>query len=245
MSTSKPRSTAERAAAALQEQHRAERRRQLVIVGAVVAVLAIIGGLTWFAISREDTTGETVAPSGTPANVEGYNVVVGDSGAPTTLTFYEDPQCPACRDFESQVSDAVKTGIADGKVKVEYHIVSFLDRASANTFSSRAANALYVVANAAGADAFKTFHDLLYANQPEEGTAGPENDQLVAWAVQAGADEDAVRPGIEDGAYDQFVVNSTDAWSKDGYNSTPTVLIDGKEQPDPGTAVTAVLQAVK
>ncbi len=242
MSTSKPQSTAERAASALREQQRAERRRQLVVVGAVVAVLVIIGGLTWFAISRGDTTGEAVAPGDTPTNVDDYNVVVGDAGAATTLRFYEDPQCPACRDFESQVNDAVQAGIADGKVKVEYHIVSFLDRASTNQYSSRAANALYVVANAAGPDVFKAFHDLLYANQPEEGSAGPENDQLVDWAVQAGAVEDEVRPGIEDGAYDQFVVNSTDAWSKDGYTSTPTVLVDGKQSGDPVTDVTQAVQ---
>ena len=242
MPTSKPTSTAERAAVAMREQQRRERRRSFAIVGSVVAVLAIIGGLTWFAISREDTSGEKVAAGDTPAGVEGYNVVVGDSDAPTTLTFYEDPQCPACRDFEAQVNDAVKAGIADGKVKVEYHIVSFLDRSSPNEFSSRAANALYVVANAAGPDAFKTFHDLLYANQPQEGTAGPENDQLVAWAVQAGAKEADVRPGIEDGEYDQFVVNSTDAWSKDGYNSTPTVLVDGKQSDDPVADVTSAVK---
>ena len=242
MPTSKPTSTAERAAAALREQQRRERRRSLVIVGSVVAVLAIIGGLTWFAISREDTSGQQVSAGDTPTGVEGYNVVVGDSDAPTTLTFYEDPQCPACRDFETQVNDAVKAGIDAGKVKVEYHIVSFLDRASANQYSSRAANALYVVANAAGPDVFKAFHDLLYANQPEEGSAGPENDQLVDWAVQAGAKDSDVRPGIEDGEYDQFVVNSTDAWSKDGYNSTPTILVDGKQSDDP---VTDVMSAVK
>jgi protein-disulfide isomerase len=242
MTTSKPQSTAERAAAALRDQQRKERRRSFAIVGAVVAVLLLIGGLTWFAISRQDTSGESVAPSGTPANVDGYNVVVGDADAPTTLTFYEDPQCPACQQFETQVKEAVQAGIDAGKVKVEYHIVSFLDRASANQYSSRAANALFVVANAAGPDAFKAFHDLLYANQPEEGSAGPENDQLVDWAVQAGAKEADVRPGIEDGRYDQFVVNSTDAWSKDGYNSTPTVLVDGKQSKDP---VNDVMSAVR
>jgi protein-disulfide isomerase len=239
MSNTKPTSTAERAAAALREQRRAEKRRSFVIVGAVVAVLVIIGGLTWFAISRSDTTGSSGA---TPANTDGFAVVVGDPSAPKTFTFYEDPQCPACRDFEAATRDKVAAGIADGRVKVEYRIVSFLDRSSKNNYSSRAANALYVVADAAGPDVFKKFHDILYENQPQEGTAGPDNDQLVAWAVQAGASESDVRSGIENGVFDQFVVNATDQWSKDGFNSTPTVLIDGTPSNDP---VNDVLQALQ
>ena len=36
-----------------------------------------------------------------------------------------------------------------------------------------------------------------------------------------------MRPGIENGRYDQFVVNATDQMSQDGVNGTPTVLVDG------------------
>ena len=224
MPTDRPMSTAERAAAALREQQRGERRRQILIVGAVVAVLVLIGGLTWFAISRGDTTGEAVDQSGTPGNTDGYAVVVGDADAPLTMKFYEDPQCPVCQQFEAAVGPQVEAAIADGKVKVEYHIVSFLDeRGSTNEYSSRAANALYVVAD----------------------TAGPEDDQLIAWAVEAGADEDAVRGPIEDKVYEQWVTNATDQMSQDGVTGTPGVFIGDQLQPDPGTAVNAVLEAIK
>ncbi len=212
---------------------------------AVVAVLALIGGLTWFAISRGDTTGEAVDESGVPGNTDGYAVVVGDADAPLTMKFYEDPQCPICQQFEAAVGAQVEDAIADGKVKVEYHIVSFLDRASENEYSSRAANALYAVADTAGPDVFAKYHQLLYENQPAENTAGPDDDQLVEWAVEAGADEDAVRGPIEDKVYEQWVANATDQMSKDGVNGTPGVFIDDQLQPDPGTAVNAVLQAIK
>lgn len=246
MTDKKRTSTAERAAAAMREQRVAERRRQFAIVGSVLAVLIIIGGVTWFAISRGDTTGTTVAAGGTPANTEGYGVVVGDAAAPKTLTFYEDPQCPICAAFEQSVGDQVSQGIADGTVKVEYRIISFLDRASQNEYSSRAANALYAVADTSGPDAFKKFHDLLYANQPEENTAGPSNDELVQYAVQAGADEAAVKSKIEEGTYAQFVVNATDQSSKDGVNGTPSVAVDGTlVSGTPEDAINAVLDAVK
>jgi protein-disulfide isomerase len=245
MSDPRPISTAERAAAALREQQAAERRRQLLIVGAVVAVLAVIGVLTWYAISRGDTTGEAVTPDGTPGNTDGYAVVVGAADAPLTMKFYEDPQCPVCQQFEAAVGPQVEQAIADGKVKVEYHIVSFLDDRSPNAFSSRAANAMYAVADVAGPEAFAAFHQLVYDNQPPEGTEGPEDDQLVAWAVEAGAEEDAVRPQIEDKVYEQFISNATDQMSQDGVNGTPGVFIDGEMQANPGAALTAVLEAVK
>ncbi len=244
MSDQRPTSTRERAAAALREQQAAERRRRILVVGAVVAVLAIIGGLTWFAISRGDPTGQTVEESGTPGNTEGYAVVVGQDDAPVTMKFYEDPQCPVCQQFEAAVGDQVAEAIAAGKVKVEYHVVSFLDPASENAYSSRAANALYVVADAAGPDVFADYHRLLFENQPAEGTAGPDDDQLVEWAVEAGADEEAVRQPIEDKVYEQWITNATDQMSKDGVNGTPGVFIDGELQPDPGTAVDAVLEAL-
>jgi protein-disulfide isomerase len=245
MPNPRPTSTAERAAAALREAQAAERRRRFVIVAAVVAVLAIIGGLTWFAISRGDTTGQAVGQAGTPANTDGYAVVVGDPNAKTTLKFYEDPQCPICQQFESVVGDKVAKAIDDGKVKVEYHVVSFLDRSSKNQYSSRAANAAYAVADTAGPEAFQKFHDLLYQNQPPEGSAGPEDDQLVDWAVQAGAPEAEVRTLIDNDTFGQFVENATGQMSKDGVTGTPGVFVDGKLAANPGEGVNAVLAAVK
>jgi protein-disulfide isomerase len=180
-----------------------------------------------------------------PANTTGYAVVVGKASAPTTLKFYEDPQCPICQAFEQAVGDKVTAAIDAGKIKVEYHVVSFLDRSSKNQYSSRAANALYVVADTAGPEAFKKFHDLLYQNQPQEGTAGPEDAQLIQWAVQAGADESAITKPIEDGQYDQFVKNATDQMSVDGVNGTPGVFVDGTMAASPQEGVDAVLKAVQ
>ena len=65
----------------------------------------------------------------------------------------------------------------------------------------------------------------------------------MAWAVEAGAAEADVRPLIEDGAFDQFVVNATDQMSRDGVTGTPTVLIDGEPASDtPAATVQAVLE---
>ncbi|MBS2937175.1 thioredoxin domain-containing protein [Nocardioides sp. J2M5] len=229
----------QRAAEALRQKQAEERRRRLVAIGSVVAaVLVIVGGLTWWQSTR-DTTGETAdtVPSvasgsesdGTPGELDGYGIFVGQPDAPTTVTVYEDLQCPACANLEAQLGEPLAAAVDAGDVRLEYRMISFLDRYSTNEYSSRALNAALAVLDTAGIEAFRAFHDDLYANQPEEGGPGFEDDELIDRAVAAGATESEVRPQIEDKVYEQWIENATDQMSKDGYNSTPTILIDGKD----------------
>jgi protein-disulfide isomerase len=238
------RSKSERAAAVRRAQQAAERRRNLYVVGAIVAVILVIVGVGLLVQSQRDTTGEAATdPTGVTSD---YGVVVGDADAPKTITVYEDFQCPICRAFEQATAEQVRTAVEDGKVKLEYRLVSFLDNASRNEYSSRAANAAMVVLDRSGPDVFWKFHDLLFANQPEEGTAGPDNDALIALAVEAGADPDEVTDGIKDGEFDQWVINATSEMSKNGVTGTPTALIDGEVAgKTPAEAIEAVLDAVK
>ena len=237
-------STSERAAAVRRAHEASERRRNLYVVGAVVLAILVIVGIGLFVQSQRDTTGESASdPRG--VNDE-YGVVVGDDSAPKTITIYEDFQCPVCRAFELASTEQVRAGVEAGKVKVEYRLVSFLDNASKNQYSSRATNAAMVVLDASGTDVFWKFHDLLFSNQPEEGTAGPGNDQLIALAVEAGADPNEVTDPIENGQFDQWVLNATDQMSKNGVTGTPTVLIDGERAgATPADSLAAVLDAVK
>lgn len=238
------RSRAERAAAVLAERKRRERTRNLAIAGVVVVVLAIVVGVLFAISSSKDTSGQA-AKDVPPGLVGGYGVVVGQASAPRTITIYEDLQCPICRELEQATGDKVKAAIAAGKVKVEYRMVSFLDRVSPNQYSSRALNALMVVYAKEGPDMFKKFHDYLYEHQPEEGSAGPTDAQLIDEAVKIGADRSAITPGITDGIYDQWVVNATDQMSKHGVNGTPTAFIDGKSAgANPAVTVQRILDAV-
>jgi len=215
----------------MKEQQRKERMRNLLVVGAVVVAVLLIGVTMFVISSNKDTTGQAVSSSGTPKNLTGdYNVVVGKSDAPTTIKIYEDFQCPICNDLEKATGAQLAQAVADGKVKVDYHMVSFLDRASTTAYSSRALNAAMAVLSTAGPEAFVKFHSIAYANQPEEGSAGVPDSTLVDWAVQAGAKEADVKPLIDGNVYHQWTVNATDQMSKDGITGTPTVFINGKDQ---------------
>lgn len=235
---------AERAAAVRQAEAAASRRRTLYVVASVVGVLALIVTIGVAIQARRDPTGAPVdaVPTGATAD---YGVVVGDPGAKRTIVIYEDFQCPACGQFESATTESVRAAVDAGEVKVEYRIVSFLDRASQNAYSSRAANAALAVLEVAGADAFAEFHDALFAAQPAEGTAGPSDEELIDQAVEAGAEHGEVAPLIEDGTYDAWVVAATEAMSKAGVRSTPSAIIDGTTATDPTAEVLKAVRAAE
>ena len=222
------RRASERAAAIRAQQERKERRtRALLVSSAVVAVLILVVAVVAAVQASRDTTGQAATP---PAGVvDRYSVQMGSSSAPAKVTIYEDFMCPYCGDFERVSEQKLKQYAATGKAQVSYHVVSFLDRSSTTDYSTRAANALAVVLDTAGPGVALRFHNLLYAHQPQEGTAGLSDQQLVGLAVQAGAKSKAVTGPIKDLKFEQWVVNSTNAWSKRGYNSTPTVTVNGKK----------------
>jgi protein-disulfide isomerase len=239
-------SKSERAAALMREQQRRERTRNLMVIGSIVVAVLIVAGVLFVVQSKGDKTGKAVTAAGTPKNLSGtYNVIVGKSSAPTTIKLYEDLQCPICKQFEAATGTQTQAAIAAGKVKVDYHMVAFLDRSSTTNYSSRALNAAMAVLSTAGPDAFMKFRTLAFDNQPVEGSAGEPDSTLISWAVQAGADQAKVTPLINGNVYHQWVLNATDQMSQDGVTGTPTAYVNGKKYTSPQDAATAVLAVTK
>lgn len=217
----------ERAAAIRREQERKERRRRVLVVS--VTVLAVVGIIVAIAVgvqSARDATGEAARPP--TGVVNKYAVPSGQADAPVEVAIYEDFLCPFCGDFEAASREMLKKYVDAGDVRVRYHVLSFLDRESTSHYSTRAANALGVVLDQAGPEVALKFHNLLYENQPGEGSAGLSDKQLVDYAVEAGATKSDVAGPIESLKFETWVINGSDAASKAGVNQTPTVKVDGK-----------------
>lgn len=219
---------AQRAAALRKEQESKERRRRAVVVtAAVLGVLALVVVIAVAVQAGRDTTGEAATPP--QGAVDSYALPYGETGAPVTVAVYEDFMCPFCGQFETVSQDMLEQYVDQGDVQVRYHMISFLDGASNGTdYSTRAMNAVGVVLDTSGPEVAKEFHDLLFENQPAEGTDGLSDERLIDLAVRAGARESAITPGIEDLEFEQWVENASDQASKDDINSTPTVLVDGE-----------------
>jgi protein-disulfide isomerase len=234
----------EKRAAEAAARARAERRRRSVVGAVVAAVLVVVAVVAVIVVQsgRTTTSANAAVPSGTADH--GTTIVVGSADAPVTVDLYEDFQCPNCKAFEDTSGATLAQLVADGKVQAHYHGMAFLDTSANGAYSTRALNAAAAVVDTAGAEAFQRFHDLLFANQPAEGGSGLTDDQLVAYAAQAGASSETVQQDIRDRTYGDWVKNVTDQASKDGVTGTPTVLVGGQKLADLSPdGLTAAVQA--
>lgn len=213
---------AERAAVAMKEAQRQEsRRRNLMVGGVVVAILAIV--VVGFLISRSlDDTNDVAAPA---AGSE-FGLTVGPADAPDKVVIYEDFLCPFCGDFEEASRDRLSKLAEEGELQVEYRPFNLLRQVS--DYSERAAGAFSIVLEKSGPDVAKKYHDLLFDEQPSESGPYPDNDALVDLAVEAGADEADVRGPIEDNAGKEWVDGATKSAQEAGVQGTPTILVNGE-----------------
>ncbi len=213
----------ERAAAAARELQQQERRRRNLMVGGVVVALLVIVLGGYFLSRQLDTTNDVEAAA---AGSGDNGLVIGPADAPHDVVIYEDFLCPYCGELEQASRADLAQLASNGKVRVEYRPFNLLS--SLGDYSERSAAVFAVVLDTSGPDVAKKLHDLLYENQPSESGPFPTDDDLIALAVQAGADEAEVRKGLEAGDGVEWVARATKAAQDAGVRGTPTVLLDGK-----------------
>jgi protein-disulfide isomerase len=220
----KQRLRAERAAAALKEKQRRERRRQILTAVGVLAAIALIVVAGFLINSMRDDSTTTAAKVPPPGSR--YGLTIGSASAPHQVVIYEDFLCPFCGEFEKASHEQLATLADQGKVQIEYRPIVFLTQAG--EYSARSTLVWTLVKQQDGDDAAKTFHDLLFANQPSEEGPFPSRDDLYQLAVQAGANADDLKAAVDDNEGVSDVADATNAAAKLKIKSTPTIVLDGK-----------------
>jgi protein-disulfide isomerase len=220
---------AARAAAAVAARKRQERRRHILIAISVVAAMALIIGAGFLINTLRDDE----QPEGLAATTA-YDVSIGDDDAPHEIIVYEDFLCPICQGFEAASREKLARTAEEGNVYVSYRPFNLFsqDDDPRKEYSVASAAAFAVVLEQSGAEVAKEFHDLLYENQPSESGPFPDTDWFVDLAVEAGATEDQVRAGIENGDGEDWVEKATEEADGFGIDSTPTIYLDGKAYRD-------------
>jgi protein-disulfide isomerase len=211
----------------LREKHQATEKRNKVIiqVSVVAGILAIIGVIV-LALSTSPSTQGGLTPSKVATyNTGGIKIGTGlkafsSTSTPTpsatpgaaavpNIRIYIDYQCPFCQGFEAANGPQIADWVSKGTATVEVHPISFLDPNSTNHYSSRAANAAYCVAENSP-DTFFAYNQFLFANQPAEGSAGPDNATLYKDAVDQGATNLAtVKKCIDGDSYGKWIGDNT------------------------------------
>lgn len=211
------------------EKARERRGRQLKVAGAVVAVLAVAGGVgVWAASSSGDDSGggKVALPKGTQDS-DKPAVPVGKKEAPSTLTVWEDFRCPACAQFEKGFRGAIHELEDAGLLRTDYHLATIIDGSMRGKGSVTAANAALC---AQDAGRFREYHDVLYENQPpEQQDRFADKKYLIELAGKVnGLVSDTFKQCVDKGTYTDFVYKSNTAFTNSGHQGTPTVLLNGK-----------------
>jgi protein-disulfide isomerase len=237
------------------QREKADKRQRNLITIAIVVVVVVLVAVAGVAIKGINDDNAKTTALNTPANVtDDYGIVydseaAGGDPAPDAVSveLYEDFQCPGCRSFEATSGDFLKQQVEAGEIAITYRPYSFLDDlgASPNEYSHRATNFALCALDAGGVQDYVKVHDYLYLNQPEEGTAGPEDPALVKAAEGLGFT--GLESCIRTEKFNRWIDDAKEAGTKKGVTGTPTVYVGGEvvENPTPDTLQQAIDAAKK
>jgi protein-disulfide isomerase len=218
-----------RHAKAVAARRRHQRNRLLAGVGGVVIVALLVAIVVTLvqAAGRKRPVADASKPVVPPATATaGGAIAVGKPDAPVRLEVYLDYMCPYCGRFERANGGELDKLVADGTIRVELYLLSFLDQQSHETrYSTRAANAVATVADRAP-DKVLAFNNALFARQPAEGSAGLSDDEIAKLAAGAGVPQDVVG-AFAAGTFEPWVAKFTKSAFDSGITGTPTVKVDG------------------
>jgi protein-disulfide isomerase len=237
------------------QQRKKEKRSRFVLQGGVIiASLAILAVVTLVIINS------VKAPSPGPRNMLSDGILIGEGfvATPTAaleagekpvpnviaadsdvihIQMFVDYFCPICGQFEKTNGDQLATWVESGAASVEIFPMAILDRSSLGSkYSTRAANAAACVADNSP-DQYYAFNTILFDNQPEEGTRGLEDDELVALTQEANVQNaDQIETCITGQEFKNWVADArTRAQNgpipnsniEGGIEGTPTVIVNG------------------
>ncbi|WP_326752166.1 DsbA family protein [Streptomyces hirsutus] len=225
------------------EAKKAKVKRQLVVAGTIVGVLAIAGGIGYAVMQANKPSAWEAAADAKlvkPANSSGENgttVVIGKADAKKTLQLYEDPRCPACAAFEQQIGATIHEDVKAGKYKIQYVGATFIDNNVPGEGSRNALSALGAALNVSP-EAFLDYKTALYSEKyyPEETDDKFKDDEYlikVANSVDALKGKTAFQKDVRDGTYDKWALLMSDKFDEDGkkydFGGTPSLIMDGKK----------------
>ncbi|GAA4562230.1 DsbA family protein [Planotetraspora kaengkrachanensis] len=223
MSKAARQSARERVREERMRQAQKEKRRRIIVITsiAVVVVAAIVAGVL---VQANRTKPTSFSGAIAPITVQETGTVTMAQPGVTkpVLDIYEDFQCPICKDFEHINGGLVKQYAAQGKIKVVYHPIAFVNPQG----SLRAAAAAQCVPN----NSWMAFHDVLFAKQPDERVALTIDD-LKKFAAEAKITDPAVLSCMESQRYAGQVQQLTQT-ALASIQGTPTLMLNGQKVDD-------------
>lgn len=230
----KEQARAQREATERRDVAAAQRARRLRTLGAVLALAVVVvivaivvssGGSTKKGLSSGSKAGAvTAAVSAELQGIPQAGTRLGQPGAPVTMDYYGDLQCPVCAAFTTgALATAISREVRGGKLQVVYRSLQTATQ-SPQVFAEQQTAAL-----AAGRqDRLWQFAELFYRQQGEEGSGYVTPDFIAGVARQT--------PGLDLGAWSaararpalraQLAADAAAA-RRVGATGTPTLVVHG------------------
>ena len=222
------------------------RDKRIKIIGGIAVAVVVVGIIAAGVIGAQSAKPQAdpghAIPKGVLSDTYGWPLAPVDA-AKSTLTIWEDPQCPYCQAFETQFGPELVKLSEAGTVNVVYQMAAFLDR---NLPQSKQASRRAIGALGCAIDqgAGEKYHGLIYASQPADEGTGWTDDQLLKLGELAALKSDVLtgfQQCVKDGTYLGWADNATQHFDDEQIPGTPYIALDGKQVPDSVLASTQAL----
>ncbi|MCA9384288.1 MAG: thioredoxin domain-containing protein [Candidatus Magasanikbacteria bacterium] len=189
-----------------------------LIVGTIVAVVAIFGALTWALISLPSDGPGQVAGSLTFDNTNAP--IKGNADAALEVQIYSDLQCPACKASEPGLKYAMdKYGDRVKFVWNDFPLMSIHPNARNAANAARCAN---------DQGKFWEYTDQLFNNQSAWQGLSKLDEAFTAYAVAIGLNAESFSQCFADKTFDSIVMNDVAEGNRNAIRATPTFVVGGK-----------------
>lgn len=242
-----------------EQQQKNDKRRKLYLQGGIAVAVIAIAALFISTIAtnapQEGPRPANMASDGIVLSGAGMAGVLSEAGSPgadpianlpmpgsstVSIEVYQDYLCPACKAFDEANAQQLQTLVEAGAATLEIHPIGMLANQSAGTkYSLRSTAAAACVANYSP-DTFWKVNQAFYANQPQEGTPGLNDDEITALIdAQKPKNQAKIAKCIKDKTFIPWATQATDyalagpmtdAAKQSGAAGagTPTILVNGK-----------------
>jgi protein-disulfide isomerase len=188
---------------------------------AVVVVVLIVVGSGGGKDAATTTATAPAQPVTTPdsaATVPQHGDTLGKPGAPVTITVFEDPQCPFCRQWNVEtLPTVIARYVKTGRVKLVYRGIEII--------GPNSADGLRAIYAARGQNKLWQMVDELYARQGEENSGWITPAVIAAAARAGGANPKAIVAATNSPAVTAALKQAAAEATADGVAGTPTFVI--------------------
>lgn len=148
-----------------------------------------------------------------------------------TVEVFEDFSCHYCAQLESASSEDLKSALEEGKLKVKFNFLNFLDRGDETGPSTRGASVAWAVAKAGDVNAFWNIHRLMMEEQSTVARQWNWED-LANAADKIGVNGDVVEKirneSVKEDGLKVAQKNDKEVEKREGDVSSPLLYKDGK-----------------